>query len=512
MSDQVKVTWVPRKYSSRLMVNQMEHYGISGQCLLTDDGIMPGPNRETLCIADRDVEWIVIPQYSTSNLALIASTVLGVQKFYTMNLATGVTTFICDVPVGNTMGYFSQRVSVDSLNYMATGTNVVSLNIGTAAAATVASTAGMYWLKAHLTRLVGLKATNTLAWTVAGTYSDWATTTLGAGSLVVDIANDSLIGLEVIKNQLVILSNKRVIMGYTTGMSLLPYRIEEYLGGDNGDVCAYGASIARFEDTLFYVGRNNIYRLQDGRQVPIGNREIIPQLLGHAAVLMTHTGKIVNPLHHSNGTLLNHLRINEPHYIIVPTSIASSNIDLPVFAYNIYRDAWTLITPKYESVGSLNNYPTAFHDDYFNESRGIHYLNKNKRTIHRLSKVVTSAAFDNACAIQTPPMLVGEADRDYTLTRALVKYTLKLNGNPTAPAVSFSGSVKQSGTTVTFTPSQVFLSDQEGPDQMWLDLLYARATGQYFSLTMNLVVNPPIELVITEVTFFFTEAGEFRGY
>jgi hypothetical protein len=109
-------------------------------------------------------------------------------------------------------------------------------------------------------------------------------------------------------------------------------------------------------------------------------------------------------------------------------------------------------------------------------------------------------------------MLVGEADRDYTLTRALVKYTLKLNGNPTAPAVSFSGSVKQSGTTVTFTPSQVFLSDQEGPDQMWLDLLYARATGQYFSLTMNLVVNPPIELVITEVTFFFTEAGEFRGY
>lgn len=243
---------------------------------------------------------------------------------------------------GTTFGSadFNNVCSVNGAVLFGNNTGGVLRWLTTGVVYTILASARMRYLTSHLSRAVGAYDTNVagtgqimVEWSKPGDETVWNTSpsTDGSGSTTLSDAPDDITGLKTIRNTIVVVRRTGFHLGFPTGVAIPAFRFEVFRRGDNSVGCPYPATVAVSDETLFFVGPDDIYMFDLNEIVPIGYKV-------RTAVLNT-----LRTANKGYAGFISRMALNGSYrtrYNLVPYGSAVSATD-PHFCYDLRDRTWS---------------------------------------------------------------------------------------------------------------------------------------------------------------------------
>lgn len=382
----------------------------------------------------------------------------------------------------------------------------------------VTSATTLQTVSQHISRLVGLTSDAsyaTIKYSVPGNFDDWTTTANGAGSVTLILNNEALRGLRVVGNTLVILGNRSIFIGYPTGVTSPPYRIEQILS--NSDVLQDSRTLVQHENTLYYKGATNIYKFENYKQEAIDQGQLFNVFKRLTANIMS--GGVCYNLREMGVNLEGERFIEEPHYILFPVTVFQDSAQPPMF-FNIKRQEWAncfgtqnfrlsddtvvnnafvdLVEPLQSDFG-LNEPLELIHQT---DQRNLEYISNGPSSAHA-----------TIVKLYSPEMQVGDASKEYALNRILVKYSLTTSASdPASKLIRFNiNCVHRITNEVTTGFIDVNLKTttvNNRPREQWINLANKNLTGNFFRLDIEYTQVVTYRMEWHAIEFYFAEAGD----
>lgn len=356
----------------------------------------------------------------------------------------------------------------------------------TATAITVAGGVVIADAVIHLSRLIIIPIPNggpayvgLIAWSKIGDYTDWTHAT--AGSALLPEAYDSLTAVRVLGNVLVVLRLSGIHLGVPTG-STPPYAWKSI--STNGIGCAFTASVAQFDNRIFFAGAHSIYTYDLSNVVNIGEG-IVTELFNYVRTYNTTIqGWVVNS--YKNGY--------RPQYHVMPTiftNIAQTISGIPApphFVYDITEGVWS--KHVYDNFATAGDLPVGFAANL--GVRNVPYENNVQYVVpgflHPGASQVQYALWDPSVACEsvqsfsTGRMQLTDPTVEMGVIRVLVVAYSSGSAACTLKADSFVGNTTQSSTTN--------FSLASGWNRVWVNKV---TVGQFFQFTVTIPANVYVE-------------------
>ena len=530
-STSVKVTWAPRKWINTrpgvIVQNDsgMEQYTGYGFTLGWNCLIESTPRKQGVFLdlpAGEQIEWLfkIAP---TSYLALHKT---AIAPSLTVSFLTRPNGYVPQVfvPAGN-LGIGLRRSymvwNANAATYYFTSTSHGLLKVAAGSVTQVAGATTLITVVQHLSRLVGISTvggSTRIQYCVPGNWDDWTTTTNGAGSIDLLMNGENLVDIRVINNVLVILSQKSIYIGYPTGVTNPPYRIEQILS--HSDVCMDSRTVVQYENSLYYKGATSVYRFNNFKQEDIGYPQLF-SMYRSANVANILSAVISYNIRETDLNLAGERFKEDPHYCLIPSTAFQLTTQLPMF-YNIREGLWQpIIGTQHIDAGSGLATNNGFFDLVVPEIAGsqlnapfeaIHYLRDRVEWFSNGSNLTAYPI----CLLQSPEIQVGDPYRVYRLDRIMVKYALTTSDN-TGPAFTYSMTVNcinRTNTEVTTGAMNVVLDTNFLTNRIrtaWINLADKNLIGQFYKIDFSFNQDPTYRLEIHEFELYFGDAGDFFG-
>lgn len=375
---------------------------------------------------------------------------------------------------------------------------------GDATYSVIASSAYQY-VTSHFSRAIAAKGFGAgtdavkVAWSTAGDETNWTGATAGS-ALLTDIA-DTIKGIGVIDNIVVIPTVHGFHLGYSTGVSTPAYRFETKIRTGPGP--RYGGTIAFYNNVCYYVGQYNCYSFDLQTIKPIGD-PIRDELMYAIARAIDTPGITYRGFVSFEGSYFNSVLVaGRAQYNLVPchsigtgtvagTSVSTAS--LPHFAYNIEEGTWSTHRYDFSIVG------------------GCCLESSGKLILHDTSTSPKLRDWDDRVECETPARLVGrvlvpdnDPTSDFTLQRVLLRYRNQSSGDR---RITLSASAKlENELQVAVKEQAKDLGASSDPD-WWRTMYDLRVTGNDFQYSLEVPANSIFALNMLGGKF--APGGSFR--
>src|SRR5688572_27064133 len=532
MPEELKVTWQPRTWlQARSVVTTdndpaMTFYtgaswllGLNTLVEMSPRKQKPFPNLP----ANHEIYWM---WKSTANSYLVMSKTAAAATFSLVYLTTSSYTAITFAPTGN-LGIalkkphlVLQGLTVSNTYYFTRVSHGLCKIVGTNCTQVTGATTLLTVLQ-HLSRLLGISSDNNQAriqYSVPGDWDDWTTTTDGAGSIDLLLNNEVLVDIKVVDNVLVILGNRSIFIGYPTGVTSPPYRIEQILS--HSDVVQDSRTVCQYDNTLYYRGATSIYRYEKFQQTDIGSDQLLNMLRTSTSANFM-SGVITYNMRETDVSLPGERFVENVHYVLLPVTLFQITTQVPI-AYNIKKGIWeSFCNTQHIDLSDLLTKNNGFFE-IVTPMMSDHSLNNPMEIVHwRRDRVEyftngTDLTASLVVTIGCPLFAVGDVSRNYRLERIMFKYSLT-TGDLTPPQVKVYNfdirCMRNTNEEVTnFLPVSLYtVFNNTRPRTQWINLAHLDVTGQFFTLDISFNQDPTYRLEFHEMSFYFTDAGESLG-
>lgn len=386
---------------------------------------------------------------------------------------------------------------------------------------TVQSNAKYRYFTSHISRAVaayditsGSEDEKVVAWSAVGDEDDW--TAASAGNSTLSEISDEITGIATIDHVLVIFRLYGIHLGFPSGTTP-PFNFRNFIPFGPG--CCQGSTIADYNNELFFLGRDQVYRFHIGSQPrPIAPVAIRDELLrGHAAGT-GYQGFI--ELQHSIGDspLTSQMGGARARYHLVP--IGPHQIFGPDagqtkahYSFDLESETWARHTYPFEVRA-------AFWGNW--EAAGTVYIiaDDSVGTTYTWSTTTpTKTSRDNLnepARLRSRPLIIGDdPTQEFHLDRVLLLYRLRrpileAGVDDAVGSLVFTVSCQQAGQPRAVEQTiNLFGLESDNTDEwrtLWVDV---RITGQFFVYTIEVPSDSGFE--VEQITGQFIPSAKVKA-
>lgn len=357
---------------------------------------------------------------------------------------------------------------------------------------------------------------NQVGWSVAGDETDWSGA--GSGTSVLAETTDEITGARTVQNILVILRSMGLTLGFPTGQGTAPIRFETVIrAGRQG--CPYPSTVADDGNTLFYVGHDNVYRVDmNWDPAPIG-KEIRRELLfwlARGVLFRGFTTRMDYGLPSGGAFFLAANEMVDPvarlRYHLVPIQRPG----VPHYSFDMESNTWSRHTYTLPLLGGLEGFNRSGSTAGVSAVSWCTLLLLDEATPDVLRWAENSTGqgeiADNGSSISSGVFVVGEPDMEYTCNRAFITWALDAfhgtsEANPPAFEMRIECKQQQRPVAQASDVSLYQVSEAYGDWQgTWVDF---KVTGQFFKI--RLTIPPHLKIQIAQVTLFLAEGQQTKS-
>lgn len=409
------------------------------------------------------------------------------------------TTYLCTVITGPafTRHYPVSAAVVNGVVLITTASGIIRWVPG-AGVYTLITSVKPKFITAHLSRAVGAytdvaNGAINVVWSVAGDETTWTGSTNGSGSVFLSDADDEIIGLQTVNNTLVVCRRSGFHLGFATGVSIPAYRFELWSRDDVGVLI--NPSVARYANTLYFIGTDNVYSFDTAKLTPLGD-SIKTEIITNSQLLtgnQYYNGFVTRRLLSGRSRALYHLVPSNPfdgsdlaaypHYVLdIATGVWSKqSYEKCYFGYRLRR------TIRSESVGII------FVQTPGNIQQGIWD---------------DSLACERVASFTLPNFVLGDQFADVIVSRVLVR--MRDYGFAGVPTITISTTLNTVITSWTCQPTVTGAANDSKWKRWWADARTAASrAGNDCVVSISFPANT--KFAIDWLAVLWSREGDFRG-
>lgn len=356
-----------------------------------------------------------------------------------------------------------------------------------------------------------------LGWSVAGDITDW--TSDGAGAATLSDLADSITGLRTVDNRVVILRNEGYSFGTQTGQSTPAFRFETPIRKGIG--FPYPQSIEEYNNSIFGIGRDDVYELTLSRgPQPIGTK-IRKLLMPHLARGISYQGLIVRG---DRGARPGQTQssadsdfVPRTRYHLIPTSFAeditfdATYAQAPHFSYDFGEGTWAIHTYNFPDRVSTAYEGVTAGAPGAQQSTKLSFLQRDIGDQYDWTEDHNSASEEPAI-LRSKVIKVGDGQTAFRVHNMLVTWALEgdytqfnTEDLPTVEVAIYCKSRYQTRVErreIDFAK----LAKEGSPDEWYNSWFSMQLSGNLFQVVMT--IPAPIRMAIESITFYVSEAGQ----
>lgn len=332
----------------------------------------------------------------------------------------------------------------------------------------------------------------TIGWSVPGDETTWTGATNGSGRVILSNINDVITGIFNLHNVIVAPREFGFTLGYPTGLAFPAFRFESWSSSIPG--CVYPKTAAVHNNTLYYVGQDDIYTFDLQNITPIGYK-VRSSLLSklRAGNISSYVGFITYNTQGGRPRPQYHLfpSANDVHYV-----------------YDIRDGVWSLHDYA-AGIAATKSPAFSFADgsgSFGVGSPAVSFLSTVASPNH-LYQWDDSQPCERDAYIKLPDIVVGADDIDYTLERLLIR--CRDYGAATVANVVITA--KQGNAVSTLTKNNVPIGSALA-DGSWLrSWVDGQLVGNDFTIKITFPSTNATRAAINRVRGQFGTAAIYRG-
>lgn len=356
------------------------------------------------------------------------------------------------------------------------------------------------YVKGHLSRAVATVALDgspgaalTFAWSVAGDETVWAGSTNGSGLEIISDANDSITGLDVMHNIVVIPRATGIHLAQPTGVALPAYNVSNFSNSSGSAGCFYDSTWASADNIAYFCSQDNVYSFNLQEIKPIGTN------IKNKLFDLLEAGALVKGFITRNAVRGSNQIQNRVRYHLVVLDAATTTH----FCYSVEQGTWSIHDYEGGMTAVLNLIQSPGPRIY-----GFCGVDESNPPVLKL--------WDGAVVCERASWLLGKeyypeaASLDMQLQRCLIQ--TRNYGAATAPTISVGFRLNHTPITRSRGPIAVGSAANDGKwIRTWFDMLSAGnvAVGQGFQPRIDVPAGQ--KFAFNDFYMRFIEAGEYRG-
>lgn len=369
---------------------------------------------------------------------------------------------------------------------------------------TVLATAPWKYLVSHLSRAFGAydlssgtPGARTVGWSVAGDETTWTGATNGSGRSVIADVPDSITGLGVMRDVVIIFRHHGIHLAYPTGLAFPAYRITTWNRAAKG--CAFPTTLACNDNVSYFVSYDDVMRFDLVSMKPIGY-EIRKQLFN---AMGSNTGVLYRGLLVYTQAQTATITVPREWYVLVPvwgspTGTGAANV-APIFVYDTKEDSWSV----HDFAEAVN--AAAYDNRTFTgqSEQGFVLFDTASPTNYRGWRRGT-ACERPASLLTKVKVAADDPMSDFLIERALLSYRSQGIFNVTVKVTC-----EKRGTLFTFQDTEATGGVTAYWSRLWFNLRQNAEAGQNFQVEIDVPAGN--NFTMDYVGLQSVRAGDYRG-